>query len=147
MSLVGKWALSNERSRMMMVFWCGMRTSYFFYICGSMTPFQWRNGFSFTAISDRPAENAKQDQTAHKARSDCTQSKIRLHQSKIRLHTKQHQTAHKTRSDCTQNKIRLKELGIPTLEYRQVRSDLIQVYKILNGIDAVEKKNYFLSTI
>ena len=38
---------------------------------------------------------------------------------------------------------RLKELGIQTLEYRQVRSDLIQVYKILNGIDAVEKEMLF----
>ena len=38
---------------------------------------------------------------------------------------------------------RLKELGFPTLEYRQVRSDLIQVYKILNVIGAVEKEMLF----
>ena len=42
---------------------------------------------------------------------------------------------------------RLKDLGIPTLEYiyRKLRSDLIHVdlYKILNGIDAVGKEMLF----
>ena len=38
---------------------------------------------------------------------------------------------------------RLKKLSLPSLEYRRERSDLIQVYKILNGIDKVEKDKLF----
>ena len=34
---------------------------------------------------------------------------------------------------------RLKTLGLPSLEYRIERSDMIQVYKIMHGIDKVDK--------
>ena len=34
---------------------------------------------------------------------------------------------------------RLKTLGMPSLEYRRERSDMIQVYKIMHGIDKVDK--------
>ena len=34
---------------------------------------------------------------------------------------------------------RLRKLGLPSLEYRRERSDLIQVYKILNDIDKINK--------
>ena len=30
---------------------------------------------------------------------------------------------------------RLLELGIPSLQYRRVRADMIEVYKIINGFD------------
>ena len=38
---------------------------------------------------------------------------------------------------------RLRKLGLPSLEYRKERADMIQVYKILNGIDIVEKDKLF----
>ncbi len=38
---------------------------------------------------------------------------------------------------------RLKTLGLPTLEYRRTRTDMIQVFKILNGIDKVNKDKLF----
>ena len=38
---------------------------------------------------------------------------------------------------------RLKTLGLPTLECRRGRADMIQVYKILNNIDKVDKKSLF----
>ena len=38
---------------------------------------------------------------------------------------------------------RLKKLGLPTLEYRRERADLIQVFKILNKIDLVDKEKLF----
>ncbi len=42
---------------------------------------------------------------------------------------------------------RLKSLGIPTLEYRRKRSDLIQVYKALHGLDDMKWQDMFtLST-
>ena len=34
---------------------------------------------------------------------------------------------------------RLKTLGLPSLEYRRERSDMIQIYKIMHGIDKVDK--------
>ena len=37
----------------------------------------------------------------------------------------------------------LKKLGLPTLEYRRERADLIQLYKILNNIDLVDKEKFF----
>ena len=41
------------------------------------------------------------------------------------------------------NKDRLKTLGLPTLEYRRLRADVIQVYKILNQIDQVDIDKFF----
>ena len=38
---------------------------------------------------------------------------------------------------------RLKALGLPSLEYRRERSDMIQVYKIMHGIDKVDKDRLF----
>ena len=38
---------------------------------------------------------------------------------------------------------RLRTLGLPTLEYRRERADLIQVYKILHDIDSVDKGKLF----
>ena len=38
---------------------------------------------------------------------------------------------------------RLKTLGLPSLEYRRERSDMIQVYKIMHGIDKVDKDKFF----
>ena len=45
-----------------------------------------------------------------------------------------HSTRHLNYSD------RLRELGLPSLQYRRARADLIEVYKILNGIDKCDKK-------
>ena len=41
---------------------------------------------------------------------------------------------------------RLLYLGLPSLQYRRMRADMIQVFKILNGIDSVESDNLFTST-
>ena len=38
---------------------------------------------------------------------------------------------------------RLKILGLPTLEYRRERADMIQVFKIMNTIDLVDKNKMF----
>ena len=38
---------------------------------------------------------------------------------------------------------RLKTLGLPSMEYRRDRADMIQVYKILSGIDKVDKDLFF----
>ena len=38
---------------------------------------------------------------------------------------------------------RLKTLGLPTLEYRRERSDMIQVYKLKNNTDKVDKSIFF----
>ena len=40
---------------------------------------------------------------------------------------------------------RLRKLGLTSFEYRRERADLIQVYKILNDIDIVEKDKLFTS--
>ena len=38
---------------------------------------------------------------------------------------------------------RLIRLGLPSLEYRRDRADLIQVYKIMHGIDKIDKDKLF----
>ena len=37
---------------------------------------------------------------------------------------------------------RLKALGLPTLEYRRERANMIQVYKILHDINKADRENY-----
>ena len=39
---------------------------------------------------------------------------------------------------------RLRKLCLPTLEYRRQRADMVQVYKILNDIDKLDKAKLFL---
>ena len=41
---------------------------------------------------------------------------------------------------------RLKILGLPTLQYRRVRCDVVQVYKIINEIDALDYNTFFRKT-
>ena len=38
---------------------------------------------------------------------------------------------------------RLKSLGLPSLEYRKDRADMVQIYKIMNNIDLVDKHKTF----
>ena len=38
---------------------------------------------------------------------------------------------------------RLKCLGLPSLEYRRERADLVEVYKIMNGISDADKEKFF----
>ena len=38
---------------------------------------------------------------------------------------------------------KLKEIGLTTLKQRRVRGDMIQTYKIVNGIDDVEHSSWF----
>ena len=38
---------------------------------------------------------------------------------------------------------RLQILGIPSLQYRRLRADMLQVYKIIHGIDRVEPSSFF----
>ena len=38
---------------------------------------------------------------------------------------------------------RLKAFGLPTLEYRRERADMVQVYKIINDIDKIDKDKLF----
>ena len=38
---------------------------------------------------------------------------------------------------------RLKHLKLPTLAYRRLRGDLIQVYNIMNGVNDVKKESIF----
>ena len=42
---------------------------------------------------------------------------------------------------------RLKKLGLPTLEYRRQRADVLQVFKILQGIDNVDSDKFLPSLI
>ena len=38
---------------------------------------------------------------------------------------------------------RLKTLGLPTLTYRRKRADIIEVFKIMNGYDKINKDIFF----
>ena len=38
---------------------------------------------------------------------------------------------------------RLKRLGLPTLEYRRERADMVEVYKIMNDIDLANMDKLF----
>ena len=38
---------------------------------------------------------------------------------------------------------RLRTLGLPSLEYRRLRSDMVEIYKILNDIDHADKEQLF----
>ena len=38
---------------------------------------------------------------------------------------------------------RLRKLGLPTLEYRRRRADMIETFKIIHGIDKVDKNIFF----
>ena len=38
---------------------------------------------------------------------------------------------------------RLRALGLPSLEYRRERADMIQDYKIMHGIDKIDKDKFF----
>ncbi len=38
---------------------------------------------------------------------------------------------------------RMRELGIPSLQYRRLRCDMIEVYKILTGVDKADKAQLF----
>ena len=38
---------------------------------------------------------------------------------------------------------KLRKVGLPSLQYRTVRADLIEVYKVLNGIDKCDKNKLF----
>ena len=40
---------------------------------------------------------------------------------------------------------RLLKLGLPPLEYRRLRADLIQTYKIVNNIDNISNKTMFVT--
>ena len=37
----------------------------------------------------------------------------------------------------------MKDLGLPSLQYRRTKADLIEVYKIINGIDKCDKDQLF----
>ena len=39
---------------------------------------------------------------------------------------------------------RPRKLGLPTLEYRRLRADMIETFKIIHGIVKVEKNKIFL---
>ncbi len=39
---------------------------------------------------------------------------------------------------------RLKYVGLTTLETRRQRADLLEVYKILNGLEGVEERDFFI---
>jgi hypothetical protein len=38
---------------------------------------------------------------------------------------------------------RIKYLGLPSLQYRRMRSDLVETYKIINNIDKVDSNTVF----
>ena len=37
---------------------------------------------------------------------------------------------------------RIRSLGLPSLEYRRERADLVEIYKIMNGINDVDKNKF-----
>ncbi|MPC69702.1 hypothetical protein E2C01_063933 [Portunus trituberculatus] len=41
---------------------------------------------------------------------------------------------------------RMKEMGLPTLQDRRERGDLITMYKIINGIEKIDKEDLVLVT-
>ncbi len=42
---------------------------------------------------------------------------------------------------------RLKKLGLPTLKYRRTRNDQLQVFKIMNEIDKLDRNKFFNTTV
>ena len=38
---------------------------------------------------------------------------------------------------------RLRNLGLPTLQYRRIRTDLVKTYKTINNVDKVDCTNIF----
>ena len=42
---------------------------------------------------------------------------------------------------------RLRILGLTTMETRFVRADLIEVYKIFNGLDSLDSRRYFVRDV
>ena len=38
---------------------------------------------------------------------------------------------------------RLRNLGLPTLQYKRIRADLVETYKIINNVDKVDCTNIF----
>ena len=42
---------------------------------------------------------------------------------------------------------RLKSLGLPSLEYRRERVDVVEVYKIMNQIDIIDTDEFFTSSL
>ena len=47
----------------------------------------------------------------------------------------------RTRSHLSYHE-RLRSLGLPSLEYRRERADLVEIYKIMNGINDVNKNKF-----
>ena len=47
------------------------------------------------------------------------------------------------RAWSTHSQDRFKALGLPTLEYRRLRADVIQIYKILNQMNQVDIDKFF----
>ena len=41
----------------------------------------------------------------------------------------------------------LKECGLPTLETRRLRGDQIEVFKILNGYENIDRNMFFLTQV
>jgi len=42
---------------------------------------------------------------------------------------------------------RLKMMGLTTLETRRIRADMIEVYKILNGLEGIESGSKFIKRV
>ena len=66
-------------------------------------------------------------------KKDC----ISIENVQIRATRMVHSIRHLNYSD------RMRELGLPSLQYRRTRADLIEVFKILNGIDNCDKSQLF----